>query len=144
LLPAFWALGSDLDSVGWPASGEIDVLELPAPNGSIYASVHGPTQADDAYAHVAGIYKLPTATVADFHTYAMDWYPGILQFSVDGNVYGSVSVDDMPVGQTWAFDHSFYLIVNLAVGGNWPGSPPASTTFPQNMTIDYVRVTGHN
>nr|WP_255355246.1 family 16 glycosylhydrolase [Pseudofrankia sp. DC12] len=144
LLPAFWAVGSNVDSVGWPVSGEIDILELPAPNGSIYASVHGPAQGDAAYARVAGIHRLPAATVAGFHTYSMDWYPGILQFSVDGTVYGSVSVDDMPPGQTWAFDHPFYLIFNLAVGGNWPGSPPAGTRFPQKMVIDYVQVTGHN
>jgi beta-glucanase (GH16 family) len=144
LLPAFWAVGSNVDNVGWPVSGEIDMLELPAPDGSIYASIHGPTQSDAAYAHVAGIYPLPPESVAGFHTFAMDWYPGVFQFSVDGMIYGSVSEDDMPPGQTWVFDHPYYLIFNLAVGGNWPGSPPAGTPFPQQMVIDYVRVTGHN
>lgn len=144
LLPAFWAVGSNVDTVGWPTSGEIDMLELPAPDGMIYASLHGPAQNDDAYAHVAGIYTLPPGTVTGFHTFAMDWYPGIVQFSVDGMVYGSVSEDDMPSGQTWVFDHPFYMILNLAVGGNWPGSPAAGTPFPQNMVIDYVHVTGHN
>jgi len=144
LLPAFWGLGSNVDTVGWPASGEIDVLELPAPNGSIYASIHGPTGGDAAYAHVAGIYRLLAASTDGFHTYAMDWYPGVFQFSVDGTVYGSVSEDDLPTGQAWAFDHPFYLILNLAVGGNWPGSPPAGTPFPQKMVVDYVHVTGHS
>jgi beta-glucanase (GH16 family) len=76
----------------------------------------------------------------DFHVYAIDWYPDRIVWSLDGEPYSTVTPADLPRGARWVFDHPHFLILNVAVGGHWPGYPDDTTTFPQEMVIDYVRV----
>ncbi|MCW2904793.1 MAG: beta,3-glucanase [Streptosporangiaceae bacterium] len=139
--PAFWMLGDNIGSVGWPASGEIDIMEnVGFEPGTVHGTLHGP-----GYSGSGGIgasYTLPggQAFADGFHTFAVDWAPDSVTFSVDGNVYQRRTPADT-AGRQWVFDHPFYLIVNLAVGGYWPGNPDAGTTFPQQLVVDYVHVT---
>ncbi|MEU0302380.1 family 16 glycosylhydrolase [Streptomyces sp. NPDC006175] len=138
--PAFWMLGDDLGSVGWPNSGEIDIMEnVGKEPGTVHGTIHGP-----GYSGGAGIgaaYSLPDgrAFADDFHTFAVDWSPNALVWSVDGQTYQTRTPADVN-GNKWVFDHPFFIVLNLAVGGNWPGSPDGSTSLPQTMTVDYVRV----
>ncbi len=141
LLPAFWMMGDNENTVPWPGNGELDVVELPTPTNIIYGTVHGPDGSPRGYdAQVRG--ELPTPGYQAFHIYAVDWYPGVVQFSADGSVYGTITEADLAPTRKWTLDHPFYLLFTLAVGGPWPGSPPPDESFPQTMTIDYVRVTG--
>jgi beta-glucanase (GH16 family) len=139
--PAFWMLGDNIGSVGWPASGEIDIMEnVGFEPGMVHGTLHGP-----GYSGSGGIgagYSLPggQAFADGFHTFAVDWAPNSLTFSVDGNVYQTRTPADT-AGRQWVFDHPFYLIVNLAVGGYWPGDPDGGTVFPQQLVVDYVHVT---
>jgi beta-glucanase (GH16 family) len=139
--PAFWMLGNDIGSVGWPNSGEIDIMEnVGFEPGTVHGTLHGP-----GYSGADGIgagYTLPGGqSFADgFHTFAVDWAPDRITWSVDGNVYQTRTPADLG-GDRWVFDHPFFLILNLAVGGYWPGDPDGSTVFPNQLVIDYVRVT---
>ena len=142
LWPAFWSLGANVGDVGWPRCGEIDVLEN---RGSEPAIAHATVHAADA----AGLpWMSSTATTAaaplsdGFHTYGMVWGPTAIAMTFDGRTFMSVSASDVPATDRWNFKHPFYLLLNLAVGGDWPGSPDATTAFPATMLVDYVRVTG--
>ena len=140
--PAFWALGDNIGSVGWPNSGEIDIMEtIGSQTGTNHGSLHGPGYSGGN--PLTGTYTLPNGqSLADgFHTYAVDWSPNVVSFSVDGNVYETRTSADTN-GNPWAFNHPFFFILNVAVGGNWPGSPDGSTSFPQQMLVDYVHVYG--
>jgi beta-glucanase (GH16 family) len=134
LWPAFWAVGDDVGRVGWPESGEIDIMEaIGSRTGTNHGGLIGPGPKQ-----LTGTYTLPNGqSLADgFHTYAIDWSPKAVNFSVDGTVYETRTPADT---KPWVFDHPFFLILNLAVGGNFPGSPDANTSFPQQMVVDYVR-----
>ncbi|WP_438672290.1 ricin-type beta-trefoil lectin domain protein [Solihabitans fulvus] len=136
--PAFWMLGNDIGSVGWPNSGEIDIMENVGfePN-TVHGTIHGP-----GYSGSGGIgapYSGPNFS-DDFHTYAVDWAPNRITWLVDGNAYQTRTPADLN-GNRWVFDHPFYLLLNLAVGGYWPGDPDGSTQFPQQLVVDYVHVT---
>jgi beta-glucanase (GH16 family) len=76
----------------------------------------------------------------DFHLYAADWRPDRIEFSIDGHVYAAVNPASLPPGTKWVYDHAFFLILNLAVGGAWPGYPDTATVFPQDLTVDYIHV----
>ncbi|MEV4641833.1 family 16 glycosylhydrolase [Actinoplanes sp. NPDC049548] len=136
--PAFWMLGDNLDTAGWPGSGEIDILEhvgAPAPN-TVYGTIHGP-----GYSGAGGIQssKVLSAPVSDaFHVFSVDWTPNLIVWQVDGVEYHRATPASIGAN-TWVFDHPFSLLLNLAVGGSWPGDPDASTTFPRQLLIDYVR-----
>lgn len=139
--PAFWMLGDNLGEVGWPNSGEIDIMEnVGKEPGTVHGTLHGP-----GYSGSGGIgaaYQLPDgqAFADDFHVFAVDWSPSKITWSVDGHVYQTRTPADVE-GKEWVFEHPFFLILNFAVGGDWPGKPDPGTPFPQTMTVDYVRVT---
>lgn len=136
--PAFWTLGDNIDSVGWPECGEIDIMEnIGKEPAIVHGTAHGP-----GYSGANGIgapYTLNTGAFADgYHVYAIEWQPGSIVWSVDSIPYESVLATQVP--GTWVFDHPFFIILNVAVGGYWPGSPDGTTIFPQTMRVDYVRV----
>ena len=138
LWPAFWMLG---DKGGWPQGGEIDIMENIGREPSlVHGTIHGP-----GYSGAKGIgapYSLPNGQrfADDFHIFDVDWQPGEIKFLVDGNVYATFTPANLPAGTRWVYDHPFFIILNVAVGGSWPGNPDPSTTFPQTMLVDYVRV----
>jgi beta-glucanase (GH16 family) len=129
LWPAFWALGSDHDSVGWPACGELDAMEnLGNHTHVVYGSVHAPN-----YNHTTA--ATSAANLASgFHTYGVKWTPYIVRMTLDGRVYATY----MP-GMSSIFGRPFCVILDLAVGGSWPGNPNSATKFPASMLIDWVR-----
>ncbi|MFL6123441.1 lectin [Actinophytocola sp.] len=137
--PAFWMLGNDIGSVGWPNSGEIDVMEnIGAEPNTVHGTIHGP-----GYSGSEGIgagYSIGSPFADGFHTFRVEWSPNKIVWKVDGNVYETRTPADLG-GDRWVFDHPFYIILNLAVGGYWPGDPNSSTPFPNTLTVDYVRVT---
>ena len=141
--PAFWMLGDDIKTVDWPACGEIDIMEsvgkMPTMN---YGSVHGPGFVG---INITTQYMLPSGQkFADgFHTFGILWSPREMKFYVDdpSNVYATYTPASLTSGGIWPFDsRKFFFILNLAVGGAWPGPPDASSVFPQEMLVDYVRV----
>ncbi len=138
--PAFWMLGADIDTVGWPACGEIDIMEnIGREPSMVHGTLHGPGYSGAS--GVGGGYTLPAGRFADdFHTFAVEWEPNVVRWYVDGQLYQTRTPADLPAGSRWVFDHPFFMLLNVAVGGNWPGSPDASTVFPQTMLVDYVRV----
>lgn len=141
--PAFWTLGDDINNVQWPACGEMDIMEsvgsMPSTN---YGSIHGTGFTGSA---IGTAYTLPNnAKFGDaFHTFGILWSPKQLKYYVDSptNVYATYTPSSLPQGGVWPFDaRKFFFILNVAVGGVWPGSPDATTVFPQEMLVDYVRV----
>lgn len=139
--PAFWMLGNDIGTVGWPTCGEIDIMENIGREPLInHGSLHGPGYSGGQ--SITGVITLPNGQRLsdDFHTYAIEWEPREIRFYLDGQLYQTRRNTDLPPGAKWVFDHPFYLLLNVAVGGSWPGSPDASTIFPQVMLVDYVRV----
>ncbi len=138
--PAFWMLGSNITSVGWPQCGEIDIMENIGSEPSVnHGSVHGPGYSGGQA--ITARYLLPGGgrLSDDFHTFAIDWAPGTIAFGVDGSIYQTVMRANLPAGAQWVFDAPFFLLLNVAVGGTFPGSPDATTIFPQEMVVDYVR-----
>ena len=141
--PAFWMLGTNITSVGWPQCGEVDVMENIGREPSVnHGSLHGPGYSGGN--SVTGLFTLPGGArfSDDFHVFAVQWAAQSVAFSVDGITYRTVTPATLPPGAPWVFDNPFFLILNVAVGGNFPGSPDASTMFPQEMIVDYVRVSG--
>ncbi|MEV6490288.1 family 16 glycosylhydrolase [Actinoplanes sp. NPDC051633] len=136
--PAFWMLGNDLGSVGWPNSGEIDIMEnIGREPNTVHGTVHGPGYSGGAA--IGGARTIGSPLADGFHTYAVDWSPNLIIWYLDGSEYFRVTPASLN-GNRWVFDHPFFMILNVAVGGAWPGNPDASTQFPQRMVIDYVRV----
>jgi beta-glucanase (GH16 family) len=140
LWPAFWLLGNDISTNGWPTCGEIDIMEnvgrYPA---TVYGTLHGP-----GYSGGNGISSsssLATGKFADeFHVYGVEWEGTQIRFYLDGILSYTRTSADIPTGSVWVFDHPFFIILNVAVGGAWPGAPDGTTVFPQKMLVDYVRV----
>ncbi|MFC9998439.1 family 16 glycosylhydrolase [Nocardia sp. NPDC127526] len=138
--PAFWLMGVDIDANPWPDNGEIDVMESVADDpGTVHGSAHGPGFADPGF---TDSYRMPggQALADGFHLYSVEWGPARIDWFLDGTSYFSVTEDDIAPGQRWVFDHPFYALLNLAVGGVWPGPPDAATVFPAELLVDYVRV----
>ena len=136
--PAFWMLGEDLMRKGWPGAGEIDVLEFIGrePN-HIYATVHAPGYSGGD--GVGGSLTVPADSLQnEFHIYAIEWQENQIRWYFDEQEYFKLTPADVP--EQWIFDHPFFIILNLAVGGRWPGYPDETTVFPQFLYVDYVRV----
>lgn len=138
LWPAFWMLGGNFRTAGWPNSGEIDVMEFRGQQPStVIGSLHGP-----GYSGGSAISRQRTleGTRLDqtFHVYTVEWSVDGINWLIDGQRYHSVARTGVP--GAWVFDHPFFIILNVAVGGNFVGAPNASTTFPQTMLVDWVRV----
>ena len=140
--PAFWMLGGPCKR--WPDCGEIDIMEnVGSQPSTVLGTIHGPGYSGDK--GVSTRYELPHGqTVSSgFHVYAAEWEPNVIRFYVDGVLYATTTPADLPGGTKWVYDHPFFLILNLAVGGNLPGKPDQMTKFPQAMLVDYVRVYEH-
>jgi beta-glucanase (GH16 family) len=143
LWPAFWALGTDIDRLGWPKCGEIDVMEnLGQEPRKVFGTIHGPRDGGGPQADYGpGSSLVHTSPLSQgFHTYGARWLPGSIEFYFDGRRYGTITAADLPAGSRWVFGHPFFLVLNVAVGGSWAGSPDATTRFPQTLRVDYVRV----
>jgi beta-glucanase (GH16 family) len=140
--PALWMLGDNIATDGWPKCGEIDVMEnIGKEPGINHGSLHGPSSTGPSSDSTKTI-TLPAGKrlFDDFHLYAMEWEPNVVRFYLDSSLYATFTSAEWPAGGTWVFDHPFFIILNVAVGGDWPGSPDATTKFPQTLLVDYVRV----
>ena len=150
LWPAFWMLGANFDQAGWPAAGAVDIVENVATSGAnglgpsaIRASLHAP--GDTLGNSLRRDFHLANGARIDdggFHTYGIIWSPGMIQFYVDdpANVFFIQNVSNFPEDRQWVFDHPFYLVMNLAVGGDWSGDPDNTTPTPSDIVVDYVRM----
>ena len=145
LWPAFWMLGNDIGPSGWPACGEIDIMEnIGKEPGRVHGSMHGPGYSGGN--PLTATHDLPGGAhfADDYHMFAVEWEPAAVRFYVDATLYETRTPADVPAGKKWVYDHPFFLLLNVAVGGGWPGDPDGSTTFPQKMLVDYVRVYKHS
>ncbi len=136
--PAFWLLGSNIDTVGWPQCGELDVMEFRGQEPTvIHGSMHGPGYS--AGNSVTKSYTLENDRFdTGFHVFGIEWGPDYVNYYVDDVLYNQITRED--VTGEWVFDQPFFIIINLAVGGDFLGAPDATTVFPQRMLVDYVRV----
>ena len=151
--PAFWMLGDDIDKPasnksGWPDCGEIDIMEnIGKEPALVHGTIHGPGYSGE---HGIGApYALPAALPGalpgnssfadDFHIFAVEWEPNTIRFYVDDHLYATRTPADLPKGAKWVYDHPFFILLNVAVGGYWPGNPDTTSVFPQTMLVDYVR-----
>lgn len=136
--PAFWMLGADIDTNIWPSAGEIDIMEFRGQEPTvIHGSVHGPGYSGgDA---ITKSYTLENDRFdTGFHVFGIEWSPEYVNYYVDDVLYNQITPAD--VTGEWVFDKPFYLLINLAVGGSFVGSPNSETVFPQTLLVDYVRV----
>lgn len=139
--PAFWLLGANIDEVGWPTCGEIDVMENIGREPSIvHGTIHGPGYSGDKGIGAAYSLARNQRFASSYHIFAVEWEPNAIRWYMDGNLYQTLTPANLPAGTKWVYDHPFFIILNLAIGGAWPGNPDAATTFPQTMLVDYVRV----
>jgi len=143
--PAFWLLGNDCDVNPWPACGEIDIMEyLGDEPTSVFSTIHGPQYSGAE--SISKEFSLENDRFdTGFHVYGMEWSPNRINFYVDDVLYHSLTPEDVDEETNgtgnWIFnDRAFYIILNVAVGGNLPGNPNSETVFPQSMVVDYVRV----
>lgn len=144
LWPAFWMLGDDSGgSVTWPQIGEIDIMENRGSEPTItHGSVHGPGYSGGSA--ITKSYELTNDRFdTDFHVFGIEWGPNYINYYVDDVLYNQITPED--VTGEWVFnDNNFYILLNVAVGGSFPGNPNANTIFPQTMYVDYVRVYSYN
>jgi len=139
--PAFWMLGDDVDKVGWPQCGEIDIMEnIGKEPALVHGTIHGPGYNGDK--GIGSPFAIPEKAnfADDFHIYAVEWAPKSIRFYVDDHLYATRTPAELPKGAKWVYNHPFFLLLNVAVGGGWPGNPDATSVLPQTMLVDYVRV----
>ena len=143
--PAFWMLGANINTVPWPGCGEIDILENFGANidnaSTIHGTIHGPNYQNTG---IGAAYQLgaPQTLTADYHIFSVEWAQDSMRFFVDGTNYESLTPASLPSGGQWVFNNPFFILLNLAIGGNatFLGTPTSGTPFPQEMLVDYVRV----
>ena len=141
LWPAFWAMGEDVWTAGWPNCGEIDVMEtLGHAPSVVHGTLHGPVGFTQTAWAQGRSFTAPESLAEGFHTYRIIWTPDTVEWALDGVVFSRISTSDLAANNRWAFDHDFHVLLNLSVGGNWPGSPDAATPFPSQLLVDWVRV----
>lgn len=141
LWPAFWMLGNDISTVGWPNCGEIDVMENVGKEPSVvHGSMHGPGFFGGNGLSAPFTLASGARFADEFHIFAVEWEPNVVRFYVDGTLYSTFKPSNVPPGGRWVYDHPFFIILNVAIGGDWPGAPDSTTVFPQAMLVDYVRV----
>ena len=138
--PAIWMLPSDWIYGGWPKSGEIDIMEhVGHDEGRIHGSVH-----TESYNHIIGTQRTNSKLIENvktlFHIYSIEWSEQKIDFFIDDTLHFTFKNDFINDFRTWPFNERFHLLLNVAVGGNWPGPPNNTTVFPQDMEVDYVRV----
>lgn len=136
--PAFWMLGADIDTNPWPGAGEIDIMEFRGQEPTVVlGTVHGPGYS--AGESISKSYTLPNDRFdTGFHVFGIEWTPNYINYYVDDVLYNQITPADVP-GE-WVFNKPFFILINLAVGGTFVGSPNSETVFPQTMLVDYVRV----
>lgn len=139
--PALWMLGSNIDAVGWPSCGEIDIMELTGDvPDRVVGTVHfGASQAQHQFISQSRFAANGESYQDQFHVYSINWDNNIIEFLVDDQVFKTITPGDLN-GAPYPFNKNFFFIFNVAVGGNWPGYPDGTTPFPQHMIVDYVRV----
>ena len=142
--PALWMLGSNISTVNWPACGEIDIMELIGQDPNrVFATLHFGTNFSNHKSDTASYFSSSAGFDQQFHLYSMVWNDAQIKILIDDQEYYNLSKvrfsTDYP-SYSYPFDNPFFFIFNIAVGGNWPGSPDATTVFPQRMAIDYIRV----
>lgn len=135
--PALWMLGTDIGTVGWPICGEIDIMEL---IGNKPTTVHGTVHYDNnGYASKTSTRSLSGNNLADeYHVYSLVWERNSIKWYVDYDEYNFVT--QKQIGESYPFNNPSYLLMNIAIGGKWPGDPDETTIFPQKMIVDYIRV----
>lgn len=137
--PAFWALGASMPDRGWPAAGELDVMEHVGNRpGVVSGALHGPTSSGGHWY----LHEETSVDVADgrFHTFAAEWRATSVELSVDGRTYGAISRADVARLGSWPWEEPSYLVLNLAVGGTLGGPVPEDAAWPQRLVVDHVRV----
>ncbi len=137
--PAAWTLGQDIDQVGWPRCGEIDLIECVGDATTALQTVHGGSR-DAGHWQLGVTTPLAAPLSADFHTYSAEWTEERIVFAIDGKATGVVRAEDATGSRVWPFDAPHHLLLNVAVGGNLPGPPDASTPTVAPMVVDWVRV----
>lgn len=141
LWPAFWMVGDNYATVGWPASGEIDAMEAVGQNPfAVSGTIHGPSLSSPTGYALGHTFRSATALTGGFHVYGVTWNPTSISWTVDGRVYGTTTTAGLLAGWGWPFTQPFHLILNLALGGTWTGPPNAATPFPSSLLVDWVRV----
>jgi len=140
LWPAFWMLGNNYPSTSWPNCGEVDIMEYRGSiTNSISSAMHGPGYSGNT--PIVHPYTLPSGTLTDnFHVFAIEWEPDQIRFYVDNTVHYTATKATIQQYGTWVFDHPFFIIPNLAVGGQFDGDPASDSIFPATMLVDYVRI----
>ena len=138
--PAFWMLGTNINTVGWPACGEIDILEKVGGTDENEQTAHGTihySNADNEWTYIGGSAEYDEYLSYDYHVYEVEWNESSIIWKIDGQQYHSENITHSSRSE---FKEDFFLLLNVAVGGNWPGAPDSTTVFDQEMSVDWVRV----
>ena len=136
--PAFWLMGADSDTLGWPASGEIDVVELPSTTTTVYSTLHGPIDGTAATQQAQIVSTVPDLST-DHHNYWVRHLENEVTFGIDNQTLGTLTPESLGPGEQWVYNRPMYVNLNVAVGGAWAGAPNSSTVFPAKMLVDSVR-----
>ncbi len=136
--PAFWLLGNNCETETWPQCGEIDIMEYRGQQPTlVHGSVHGPGYSGGSPVTKSFVLENNRFDV-DFHVFAIEWGVGFIDYYVDDNLYQRITPND--VSGEWVYDHDFFIVLNLAIGGNYVGFPTEDTRFPQTLLVDWVKV----